>query len=85
MIYSKKLKKLKGIKHGFFNKKGGKSKGIYQSLNCGLGSNDKIYNVKKNLTIVKNKFNKKSKNIFLLHQMHSNKFVFVDKSKKTIL
>ena len=79
MIYSKKLKKLKGIKHGFFNKKGGKSKGIYQSLNCGLGSNDKIYNVKKNLTIVKNKFNKKSKNIFLLHQIHSNRIVYIDK------
>ncbi len=79
MIYSKKLKKLKGIKHGFFNKKGGKSKGIYQSLNCGLGSNDKIYNVKKNLKIVKNKFNKKSKNIFLLHQIHSNRIVYIDK------
>ena len=52
---------------------------IYQSLNCGLGSNDKIYNVKKNLTIVKNKFNKKSKNIFLLHQIHSNRIVYIDK------
>ena len=40
MIQSKKLKKIKGINHGFFNKKGGKSKGIYKSLNCGLGSND---------------------------------------------
>jgi len=79
MIYSKKLKKLKGIKHGFFNKKGGSSKGIYQSLNCGIGSNDKINNVKKNLRIVKNRFNKKSKNIFLLHQIHSDKIVFVNK------
>ena len=41
MIKSKKFKKLKGISHGFFNKEGGKSKGIYQSLNCGPGSNDK--------------------------------------------
>ena len=82
MIYSKKLKKLKGIKHGFFNKKGGSSKGIYQSLNCGIGSNDKINNVKKNLRIVKNRFNKKSKNIFLLHQNHSNKFTFIKKGMK---
>ena len=35
MIESKKLKKSKEIKHGFFNRDGGKSKGIYQSLNCG--------------------------------------------------
>ena len=59
MIQSKKLKKFKRINHGFFNKKGGKSKGIYKSLNCGLGSNDKKNNVKKNLKIVKNKFKKK--------------------------
>ena len=29
--------------------------------------------LKENLKIVKNKINKKSKNIFLMHQMHSNK------------
>ena len=46
MFKSKKLKKIKGINHGFFNRKGGKSKGIYQSLNCGPGSNDKKTNVK---------------------------------------
>ena len=53
MISSKKFKKLKGISHGFFNKKGGKSKGIYQSLNCGPGSNDKITNVKKVIDRIK--------------------------------
>ena len=40
MIVSKKLSKLKEIKHGFFNNKGGCSTGIYKSLNCGPGSND---------------------------------------------
>ena len=79
MIKSKKLKKLKDISHGFFNKEGGKSKGIYQSLNCGPGSNDKKKHIKQNLKIVKNKISKKSKKIFLLHQMHSNKFIFVNK------
>ena len=38
--------------------------------------------IKENLKIVKNKISKKSKKIFLLHQIHSNKFVFVDKSFK---
>jgi len=82
MIRSKKFNKLKGISHGFFNKNGGKSKGIYRSLNCGPGSNDNAMNVKKNLKIVKNKFNKKIKNIFLLHQIHSNKFIYIDKNDR---
>ena len=80
MIQSKKLKRFKEISHGFFNRKHGNSKGIYKSLNCGIGSNDKKINVKKNLSIVKNRFNKKSQNIFLLHQIHSNKFVYIDKN-----
>ena len=82
MYKSKKLKKLKGINHGFFNRKGGKSKGIYQSLNCGPGSNDKKINVKKNLQIVKNKLSKKLKDIFLLHQIHSNKFIYINKNQE---
>ena len=82
MFKSKRFIKLKGISHGFFNKKGGKSKGIYKSLNCGPGSNDKKINVKKNLKIVKNNFDKKSKDIFLLHQIHSNKFIFINKNYK---
>ena len=55
MIKSKKLSKQKNISHGFFNKNGGKSKGIYKSLNCGQGSRDDQKYVKKNLEIVKNK------------------------------
>ena len=82
MITSKKLEKLKGINHGFFNRKGGKSCGIYKSLNCGLGSKDKKKNIKKNLDIVKNKINKNSNNIFLLHQIHSNKFIYINKKLK---
>ena len=48
MIQSKKLLKEKKIIHGFFNRSGGKSSGIYKSLNCGLGSNDKESKVKEN-------------------------------------
>ena len=78
MIKSKKLRKLKNIRHGFFNSTGGKSKNIYKSLNCGIGSKDIIANVKKNLQVVRKKISKKAKNIFLVHQIHSNKFVFID-------
>ena len=81
MITSKKLFKEKKIIHGFFNRNGGKSEGIYKSLNCGIGSNDKKNKVKQNLKIVKNKFGKKCKNIFLVQQTHSNKFIFINKKK----
>ncbi len=80
MFISKKLSKFKGVKHGFFNKKGGKSKGIYKSLNCGPGSNDKKLYIKQNLKIVKNKIDKTSEDIFLLNQTHSNKLIFIDKN-----
>ena len=83
MYVSKKLSKQKGISHGFFNRSGGKSKGIYKSLNCGIGSKDKKIKIITNLNIVKNKISKKSKNIFLVHQFHSDKFVFIDKKFKS--
>ncbi len=76
MIRSKKLSKFKEIKHGFFTKNGGVSKGIYKSLNCGIGSNDKKINVKKNLKIVKLKL--KLKKIFLVKQFHSSKFIYLN-------
>ena len=78
MIKSKRLLKLKNLKHGFFNSVGGKSTNIYKSLNCGPGSKDKPSNVKKNLAIVKKKISNKAKNIFLLNQIHSNKFIYID-------
>ncbi len=80
MIYSKKLLIQKKITHAFFNRTGGKSNGIYRSLNCGPGSNDKKNKIKENLKIVKDLICKKSKNIFLLHQIHSNKYVYINKN-----
>ena len=50
-------------------------KDIYKSLNCGPGSLDKKSDIKKNLQIVRNKISNKAKNIFLVHQFHSNKFI----------
>ena len=85
MIKSKKLKKFKNIKHGFFNNLGGVSSGVYKSLNCGIGSHDKKKNVIKNLKIVSEKIGIKKK-LILLHQLHSNKIYFINKiSKKKLL
>ena len=82
MIKSKILSRKKDLKHGFFNSVGGKSKNIYKSLNCGFGSKDKKLNVRKNLEIVRKKISNQAKNIFLLHQFHSNKFIYIDKKYK---
>ena len=55
MFYSKKLKKFKNIKHCFFSRKDGFSKGLYKSLNCGKGSKDNKKNILKNLNYVSKK------------------------------
>ena len=82
MIKSKKLSKIKNLKHSFFNSVGGKSKNIYKSLNCGPSSKDKESNIKKNLQIVRKRISKRAKNIFLLQQFHSNKFIYIDEKYK---
>ncbi len=82
MIVSRNLEKFKNIKHGFFNKKGGVSSGIYKSLNCGIGSNDKKNNVLKNLSIVSKKIGCSERKLVLLNQTHSSKFYFIDKNYK---
>ena len=81
-IKSQKLSKVKNISHGFFSKKGGCSKGIYESLNCSLGSKDKKIHVIKNIEVIKKKFS--CNNINLLNQIHSNKIIHLKRKNKNI-
>ena len=80
MFYSNNLKKLKKIKHCFFSKRNGFSKGIYKSLNCGKGSNDNKIDVDKNLSFVAKKMGVKKNKLILMHQTHSNKVVEVKRN-----
>ena len=82
MILAKKLKTFNNIKHGFFNRKGGVSSGIYKSLNCGIGSHDKKKNVLNNLKIVSKKIGCPQKKLVLLNQTHSNKFSLISNNYK---
>lgn len=83
MFFSKKLKKFKNINHCFFSKKGGYSSGIYESLNCGLGSDDNKNNVIKNLEFVAKKMEINNlENLKLMNQTHSNKVFFLDEKNK---
>ena len=79
MFYSTKLKKIKQIKHCFFSKKNGFSKGIYKSLNCGKGSKDNKNKINKNLNYVAKKMGVKKNKLILMHQTHSNKVVEIKK------
>ena len=78
MFYSKKLKNFKMLKHCFFSKKNGFSKGIYSSLNCGQGSKDNKKNVQKNLDFVVKKMNVKKNKLILMHQTHSNRVKIIN-------
>ena len=79
MFYSKKLKKNSEIQHCFFSRKNGVSEGIYESLNCGIGSNDKKENVEKNLDIVSRKFKIKKESLILMRQTHSNNIKIIER------
>ena len=82
MIKSKQLSKFSEIKHAFFNRLGGKSNGIYKSLNCGPGSSDNKKDILKNLALVERKIKSSLNKIVLLNQIHSNKFYYIDKTSK---
>jgi|TARA_B100001093_G_scaffold381179_1_gene366694 YfiH family protein len=80
MFYSKKLKKIRKIKHCFFSRKSGFSKGVYKSLNCGRGSKDIKKDINKNLIFVAKKMNVEKNRLILMHQTHSSKVVEIKKN-----
>ena len=84
MFYSKKFKRFNNIEHCFFSRKGGFSKGIYNSLNCGRGSKDNQKNVFKNLSLVSKKMKVPQKQLSLMHQTHSNKVIVINKKNKIL-
>ena len=82
MFFSEKLRKISNINHFFFSRNNGHSKDIYDSLNCGIGSNDDKKNVIKNLKFVSSKLNIKDASLKLMHQTHSNRVIVVNKKNE---
>ena len=78
MFFSKKLEEFKNLKHCFFSRKNGVSKGYYESLNCGLGSEDKKENVLNNLEFVAKKITCNKKSLITLNQRHTNKVIYFE-------
>ena len=81
MFFSKKLKKFENLKHCFFSRKNGVSKGYYESLNCGLGSGDKKENVLKNLELVAKKITCSKESLITLNQKHTNQVIHFDSDR----
>jgi len=82
MIKSKSISKYNNISHGFFNRLGGYSNGIYKSLNCGTGSSDNKKNIKKNIKKVCSKIKCNKNKLVLLNQIHSNKVYSLNSTSK---
>ena len=66
------------LRHGFFTANGGVSKGLYQSLNCGFGSNDDPALIAENRRRVANSLGFQTEQMFGLRQTHTANVVKID-------
>ena len=62
---------LSSLRHGFFTRRGGASSGIFQGLNCGIGSTDQREAVKLNRTRVAQAMQVDPLALAGVHQTHS--------------
>jgi YfiH family protein len=77
MIQSASLAKLSGIRHGFFTRAGGVSRGVYASLNGGIGSNDQPDHVAENRARMAAAVGVRPENFLTAYQIHSPDVVTV--------
>lgn len=68
------------IRHGFFTRKGGVSKGLYAGLNVGIGSDDDRERVTENRTRVAAWFGLPLEKLATVHQVHSPDVFVVDET-----
>jgi copper oxidase (laccase) domain-containing protein len=72
------LSDLPGIRHGFMTRAGGVSEGIYDSLNCGLGSDDNLDRVRENRRRVLQMAGIPATTLLTAHQIHSPDVLVVE-------
>ena len=66
---------LSGTTHGFFTRLGGESTGIYEGLNCGLGSMDDKKIINRNRMLVAESMGINQSRLVFVHQIHSGKYL----------
>ncbi len=71
-------KPLSAFRHGFFTRKGGASSGVYESLNCGIGSQDMGEIVSRNRAIVAAALAVPPESLVTVRQVHSPRVIRVD-------
>ena len=65
------------LKHAFFTRNGGISRGNYDSLNLGFNTNDSTLNIKYNREIIAKYFDIDYRHLITLNQIHSNKVITI--------
>lgn len=70
---------LPGIRHGFFTRRGGVSRGLYASLNCGAGSSDDAVSVIENRSRVAQHLGGFNDDVQTVYQVHSATALVVDR------
>lgn len=78
MLQADALKRLNGIRHGFFTRSGGVSQGVYATLNGGIGSNDVPHNVAENRTRMAAVLGVMPDHFLTAYQVHSPDVITVE-------
>ncbi|MDH5750197.1 MAG: peptidoglycan editing factor PgeF [Rhodospirillales bacterium] len=78
MITAQSLSGYARLRHGFFTREGGVSGGVYDSLNCGPGSDDDPAHVAANRERALNDLGGAGGSLVTAHQVHSADVVVVD-------
>jgi polyphenol oxidase len=75
MIEANALKEIPGLRHGFFTREGGHSRGLFASLNCGYGSGDDRGLVARNRAVVADALGVGRENLLTVYQQHTAEVV----------
>lgn len=78
MIRAQNLLRRDRIRHAFFDRRGGVSQGVYESLNCGYGSGDAPSKVRANREAAMRKLDAGAGDLSTVRQCHSADAVTVD-------
>ena len=76
IFYTDKMLAQDNVVHGFFTRRGGVSEGIYNSLNCGQGSDDNTDAIEQNRQIIADQLG--ALHLISVYQIHSDQCVTVD-------
>lgn len=79
LITAASLAGIAGLRHGFFTRQGGVSRGAFAALNCGLGSRDKPEAVRENRRLAMAALGQEEAALATLAQVHSARVITVER------